>query len=144
MNATIRPVTEKDNEAVQKLFVQLGYQPNLHQVTEMIRFMNPHPDYEVVVMEINGAAVGCMTLQVRFRIEEGAFLQIAALVTDQAHRGQGLGKQMLEYAENHARKKNISSVALYTNKKRIDAHRFYQTNGYELLKESLFFGKKLK
>lgn len=45
-------------------------------------------------------------------------------------RGKGYGTQMMQYAISLAKEKGAKLLQLTTNKKRIDAHRFYQKLGF--------------
>lgn len=46
-------------------------------------------------------------------------------------RGQGVGARMVAHAENFARDKGCYRVQLTSRNERHDAHRFYESNGYE-------------
>ncbi len=46
------------------------------------------------------------------------------------HRGQGLGRQLFEWAINRAKQKRCRLVQLTSNKKRTDAVRFYESLGF--------------
>ncbi|RIW32310.1 N-acetyltransferase [Bacillus salacetis] len=47
------------------------------------------------------------------------------------YRSLGLGKQMLLFLEQEARKRNAASMVLETNQEWSDAINFYKRNGYE-------------
>lgn len=139
----IRPAKESDLDAIHSLAFQLGYTPSKQDVVNGFIRMSSHPDYEIIVITADDLVVGKMTLNVRYRVENPAFLQITAIVTNESVRGQGYGKRLMEYAEQQARAKGFSSVVLYSNKKRTDAHNFYKSLGYLGNKESIFFVKNL-
>ena len=48
-----------------------------------------------------------------------------------AHRGQGIGAQMMTRAIAMARAAGCGVVQLTSNRKRLDAHRFYKRLGFE-------------
>lgn len=56
--------------------------------------------------------------------------QIEAVRIAAAHRGAGLGQQMLEWAIAACRARGCSFVQLTTDRKRADAHRFYERLGF--------------
>ncbi|PEA82276.1 GNAT family N-acetyltransferase [Bacillus pseudomycoides] len=64
------------------------------------------------------------------------------LVTVGAHRSKGYGKALLSYIEEWGVEKGCSSVVLTSAFPRVDAHRFYEREGYD--KVSYSFHKKLK
>lgn len=47
-----------------------------------------------------------------------------------AHRSKGLGTEMLHWAIEQARERGCGMVQLTSNKKRLDAHRFYERLGF--------------
>lgn len=46
-------------------------------------------------------------------------------------RSTGIGAAMVAFAETHARARGATSLALVSNKRRLDAHRFYERLGFE-------------
>lgn len=46
------------------------------------------------------------------------------------HRSKGLGSQMIHWAIEQARERDCGMVQLTSNKKRLDAHRFYERLGF--------------
>jgi GNAT superfamily N-acetyltransferase len=74
----------------------------------------------------------------------GEYLEIVSLVVDEAYRGQGVGKCLLDAATDWAQGQAIAKVALYSNQIRDKAHHFYYRNGYQKIKESIFLEKNLE
>ncbi|HWK63476.1 MAG TPA: GNAT family N-acetyltransferase [Rhizobiaceae bacterium] len=56
--------------------------------------------------------------------------QIEAVRIAREHRGEGIGKQMFEWAFEQCRTRGCSLVQLTTDKARPDAHRFYEELGF--------------
>ncbi len=52
------------------------------------------------------------------------------LVTDEAYRGKGYGKMMLEYLHDYAKMGMCKSIVLSSGFARSDAHLFYEKNGF--------------
>lgn len=86
----VRQASLGDADVIHKLCYQLGYHPTLEEVQTHLSKILMHPDYEILVIERNQTVLGWMTLYNRLRIEDVEFLQVAALVTDERVRGQGL------------------------------------------------------
>ncbi|PEX86406.1 GNAT family N-acetyltransferase [Bacillus cereus] len=63
------------------------------------------------------------------------------LVTAEAHRSKGYGNVLLSYIEDWGIKNGCESIALTSAFPRLDAHRFYEREGYD--KVSYSFHKKL-
>lgn len=139
----IRPAVLHDVSSIHELSWQLGYTPSLQQVKNNLEITLRHPDFEVVVIEHNQCVVGWMNLHRRVRIEDVAFLQIVALVTDEKVRGMGFGKKLLQYAQLRAQDQQLAFLGLYSSKRRHEAHGFYESAGFKKIKESYFFQKDI-
>ena len=48
----------------------------------------------------------------------------------QGHRNQGMGSEMMRWAIERCRERGCGMVQLTSNKKRTDAHRFYERLGF--------------
>lgn len=94
--------------------------------------MKNDPNNLLLVAESGGEIVG--TLQLTFisglarRAAKRA--QIEAVRVSSRHRSEGIGQKMFEAAIDLARKEGCSLVQLTTDKKRPDAHRFYERLGF--------------
>lgn len=87
----------------------------------------------LVVAELAGRPVG--TLQLTFipginRLGEWRCLVEAVHVAPD-HRNLGLGSEMIRWAVAEARARGCGLVQLTSNKKRLDAHRFYERLGFQ-------------
>ncbi|HRE20829.1 MAG TPA: GNAT family N-acetyltransferase [Rhabdaerophilum sp.] len=98
---------------------------------------------EILVAEQEGAVRGVLILRFqRGLTDRGGFKAILQSVFVSAHaRGAGIGRLMVAEAERRAHARGASRVELVSNKKRLDAHRFYRTLGYAQSHEG--FRKKL-
>ena len=90
------------------------------------------PNNRLLVAEIGGEIVG--TLQLTFirglSRKAARRAQIEAVRVAGPHRGTGLGEQMIRLAIEIARNAGCSIVQLTTDKRRKDAHRFYERLGF--------------
>ena len=59
----------------------------------------------------------------------GRYLYVDDLITDQAVRSQGHGKQLLHWLINEARRHDCDQLHLDSGVQRKDAHRFYEREG---------------
>ena len=59
---------------------------------------------------------------------ERALIEAVRVATSK--RGQGIGKNMMEFALDEARKRGCALAQLTTDKTRTDAHRFYERLGF--------------
>ncbi len=86
----------------------------------------------LAVAEQDGRVVGCLQLTFLPGISHlGAWRgQIEGVRVDAALRGQGVGRQLLEWAIARCREQGCASVQLTTNAARTDAQRFYKSLGF--------------
>lgn len=91
------------------------------------------PGQQLVVAELDGLPVG--TLQLTYipginRLGETRCL-VEAVHIAPGHRSKGLGSEMIGWAIQQARARGCGLVQLTSNKKRLDAHRFYERLGFK-------------
>jgi ribosomal protein S18 acetylase RimI-like enzyme len=79
----------------------------------------------VTVAERGGEVVGLIVLGVD---DEGFFVDNVAV--DPAHQGSGVGRALLEHAEDEARRAGFSSLYLYTHEKMAENLALYSRVGY--------------
>ena len=79
----------------------------------------------VTVAESGSGIVGVLVLAVT---EDGFLLENVAV--EPAHRGKGLGKTLLEFAEAEARREGFGSIYLYTHEKMTENLALYAKIGY--------------
>ena len=98
-----------------------------------------NPDNRLLVAEIDGEIVGTLQLVfIRGLSRLGATrAQIEAVRTAASNRGAGLGRQILLAAIEMARERGCAMVQLTTDKSRADAHRFYESLGFETSHEGM-------
>lgn len=90
------------------------------------------PNQRLLIAEYEGRPAG--TLQLTFipgiaRLGESRCLIEAVHIAPDL-RSRGLGSQMIRWAIDEARARGCGVVQLTSNKKRVDAHRFYQRLGF--------------
>ena len=90
------------------------------------------PNQMQIVAELDGEVVGTMQLSflpgIAFR---GSWRgQIEAVRISSTLRGQGLGKQMIEWAVERFRERGCTMAQLTSMSTRTDAHRFYEQMGW--------------
>ena len=93
----------------------------------------------LVVAEAEGNVIGTMQLNIiqYLTYQGGKRAQIEGVRIAESHRGQGIGKLMLEWAISKARELQCHVVQLTTDKKRPDALAFYQKLGFIASHEGL-------
>ena len=88
---------------------------------------------ELLVAEANGEVVGCLQLTVIPGLSRMGALrgQIEGVRVSSKHRGHRIGETLVEAAADRARTLGCVLVQLTTDRRRLDAHRFYERLGFE-------------
>lgn len=139
----IRPASEGDVERLAALSEQLGYPTDVHAVLERLRAIGPRSDHAVFVAEAEGLVIGWVHVYAVTTVESPAHAEIGGLVVDAAHRGRGVGRALMERAEEWARDAGLGSVRVRSNVVRAEAHEFYAHIGYTPMKTQKVFAKAL-
>jgi GNAT superfamily N-acetyltransferase len=129
VDLTIRDARLEDSPRIAVLLDQLGYPTEANAVGPRLERLGIVGD-RVVVAELDGTVVGLAHLQVTPALErERPAAKLAALVVDDAHRGEGVGRALVEEMEEEARRRGCSVLFLTTAARRKDAHAFYERIG---------------
>ncbi len=130
----IRKAEKQDAPSLQKLLAQMGenYQRTINQIEERITSFNA-PMHELLIAEKEGEILGLIAFGCyhQFRLQ-GCCCHIDTLVVDKASRGLGIGKMLIQKAEEYAQKKEATEIELTTaNYRRAHGtHAFYKSIGY--------------
>ena len=131
MDLTIRDAQLADAEAIAGLLGQLGYPADRHAIEGRLERLRIVGD-RVVVADVDGDVAGLAHLQVAPAIEhERPAAKLAALVVDEAHRDEGIGRALVDAIEAEARTRGCALLYLTTATRRADAHEFYRRVGLE-------------
>ncbi len=131
MDPTIRDAAPGDAAPVAALLTQLGYPSDPDAVEARLDRLRVVGD-RVVVAELEGNVVGVAHLQVSPALERDRPAgKLGALVVDEAHRGHGIGRALVEAVEAEARLRGCGLLFRPTSERRGDAHAFYEDVGLE-------------
>ncbi|MGI9542400.1 MAG: GNAT family N-acetyltransferase [Cyclobacteriaceae bacterium] len=138
--SSIRKATSADLSAIVKMLADdpLGAKrehfrdPLPKAYHEAFEAIDGDPNQALMVAEIEGAVVGTFQLTyIPYLTYQGSWrVQIEAVRVHSDHRGQGLGKQLFEWAIEQAKEKGAHVLQLTTNKQRPDALAFYKSLGF--------------
>jgi GNAT superfamily N-acetyltransferase len=136
MDIIMREALESDLPGVLSLYVQLGQDDgsvlSLDTAASIYRKMKSYPDYKIHVALAEGRIIGTFALLVMDNLGHcgtpSAILE--DVVVGEDLRGQGIGKQMMDYANSLCRQKGCYKMSFSSNINREAAHRFYEKLGF--------------
>jgi ribosomal protein S18 acetylase RimI-like enzyme len=114
------------------LMCELGYETKRTEMETRLKLILSNPAYKTLVATLDGRVCGMIgTLTSPSYEHNDAGGRILALVTLSGARRRGIGRALIAAAERDFVQKGIRRVALDTRLTREDAHRFYESLGYE-------------
>jgi len=95
--------------------------------------INKDHNHELIVAELNGEVIGTLHLMFlpSISFQGGLRAQIESVRVDNKYQSQGIGREMMKWTIERARKRGAHVVQLTTHKSREDAHRFYERLGFK-------------
>jgi GNAT superfamily N-acetyltransferase len=145
MKCEIRECRLEDSGTIAELTSQLGYAVPVEEIKRRVRAIADKKDHAVIVAcGPDGTVIGWMDVGLTFHLQSGTYCEIGGLVVAASARSQGIGRELVAYAEQWAAEREVEKVLVRSNTKREDAHRFYLREKYRMVKISAVFEKKLE
>lgn len=135
MSLSIRKALEVDIPILCTLMEQLsGHAIDSKQMLNRLQMIEESQIDYLYVCEEDGVILGLLAFRIRENVEEvSKFGEIAAIVVNSEKRNKGVGKFMMDYAENLAQEMGCKGTWLVSGFGREEeAHKFYQNLGYEI------------
>ena len=139
----IREARLSDAAALAPLSGQLGYPATAREVEARLERLVNDPAQAVFVVEIEKKIAGWIHVMDSVTVESGPAVEIRGLVVDEAQRGGGLGRSLVERGEAWARQRGVGTMTVRSNVVRAAAHAFYERLGYAVVKTQRAFRKRL-
>ncbi len=135
----------EDSESVARLATQLGYPSTPTQIEARFQRLGEAPDSRVLVaVDTDGRVLAWIHVFGTRQIESDPGAEIGGLVVDEKERGRGFGTLLMERAEEWARERGYLLVSVRSNVIRVEAHEFYKSLGYEMVKSQFRLRKRLQ
>jgi len=134
----VRKAVKEDLPAVLELYKQPdmddGHVLAIEEAERIFERMQNYPDYAIYVAELDGQIVGTFALAI---LDNLAHMGVkSALVEDVVvspeFQRHGIGRQMMRSAMALCKEKGCYKLALSSNVKRENAHRFYEKLGFRI------------
>jgi ribosomal protein S18 acetylase RimI-like enzyme len=141
---TIREATEADLPRLIALMAQLrpddpqAEDPSrLDQYAAVLARMTAQGQ-RLFAAEVEGEVAGMLALALIENITHQGrpYAIIENVIVDEAVRGRGIGEALIKSAVEAAREAGCYKVSLTSNKRRTDAHRFYERLGFQQTHEA--------
>jgi GNAT superfamily N-acetyltransferase len=141
----VRAARDEDVPALAALSGQLGYPVGETEMAERLARVRAQRLGEVFVglLEDEPGVRGWTHVVPRLQLEETPFAELAGLVVAESARGLGVGAALLAAAEGWAREAGFALMRVRSNVVRERAHRFYEREGYCLVKRQAVFHKSI-
>jgi len=122
-------ITTEIQEAIKQLTPKIGnnYKPlNDEDIVEMVA----SPNTTILLARIDQKIVGMITLLV-YRIPYVKKAYLDDLVIDEAYRGKGIAKQLMQKATDLAKEKGASYIDLTARPRREEGNSLYEKIGFK-------------
>lgn len=129
--AVVRTPKAEDAADIAALMTELGYPTEARDIPQRLDALADDPASIVWCAELEGRVVGVGTARVFAAINQDAPVAwLTALVVAERARGRGVGTRIVKVAEEWARERGASRLALTSALHRTEAHEFYKRLGY--------------
>ncbi|EIT85867.1 N-acetyltransferase GCN5 [Fictibacillus macauensis ZFHKF-1] len=131
-DVTIRRGTIEDSEAFAYLMADLGYPTTSEEMRERLTYLLQDPAYVCFAACHSHEVIGMIGLMKNYFFERnGTYIQILLLTVSEHYRGNGIGKALVEYAEEWAIGQGCTAVVLQIGKQQHALHSFYRNINYD-------------
>jgi ribosomal protein S18 acetylase RimI-like enzyme len=131
-DVTIRAAGMNDAAAIAELMCELGYETTTSEMQMRVQRIATDERLRTFVAVCDGKVCGMIGALTYPSIEHNDFSgRIVALVIKSTMRRRGIGRALITLAEKDFAQRGIKRVALNTQLAREDAHKFYESIGYE-------------
>ena len=140
--ATIRIATLDDPGPIAALCLQLGYEADAQALGSRLAYILGDPRQAVFVADLPAArVVGWVHAFIACYLEAKPFAEIGGVVVDATCRRLGIGRRLMVAVEGWARNCGVRSIRVRSSVVRAEAHAFYESIGYCMVKEQYTFSK---
>jgi len=131
MNFSIRHAESTDYGVIADLLFELGFPATNSEVEARLKEVEKLPSDAVFVAVVADQVVGFLSLHVMSYFTSGdRVCRVMTLIVQEKMRNQGIGKELIEAAEEFARVEGCSAIEVTSANYREDAHAFYAHLGY--------------
>jgi GNAT superfamily N-acetyltransferase len=129
----IREFEQRDEPDIQRLFAILtGSIISDPDLIDRLDFIKNSPIDSLYVYDFNNKVIGLLGFRIRENIEENSrYGEVSAIVVDSDYQKRGIGRQLMDFAEQLSKDSNCKGTWLVSGFGREEkAHSFYKSLGY--------------
>jgi len=139
-----RQAALSDASIMARLSMQLGYDSSEVVMRQRLTRLRDRPEHAVFVAALEGEPiVGWVHVELRMPLWTEPFAEIIGLVADASHRRIGTGRALVERVVRWAEDRQIGDLRARAQEHRDDALSFYESLGFELIKEHQVYRRML-
>lgn len=141
----IRPVRAADAPRLAGLLAQLGYPSDVDAVTNRLASTMDSATQQVLVAAPadDSRIDGYIGVERRLLLIKDEHVEITDLVVDSAARRSGVGRALVNAAEQWARQRGLHAIVVRSNVTRLESHPFYEGVGYHRTATSHLYHKEV-
>jgi GNAT superfamily N-acetyltransferase len=126
----IRHALIDDAAEMARLAGELAYPMSTAEMARRLGVLLPNDRHYIAVAATGKDLRGWVHVEHRFSLEGGDRAELMGLVVDSSARRRGLGRDLVDVAENWARARGLSAVTVRSSAARELSHPFYEALGY--------------
>ena len=131
--------TLDDADALLSLIHQLEHFITKETLLNNLKNSLPNKDYRLFVAKENNKVIAFAELQhSHFIHEKNPRMRLTSFCVDEQFRSKNIGSLFLDFIEKFCVSNNIFRIELTSNVRRLDAHRFYEKNGYSFASKRFY------
>jgi predicted N-acetyltransferase YhbS len=128
----VRRAAPHDAQVIEALYQQLVSNPAVSVSPERIRQVSQDPHTALFVGELDGVVVGTalVSLCADVMFQSQPFAVVENIIVDSSSRNTGIGGVLMGEIESFCLNAECSKIMLLSSIDRIQAHRFFEREGY--------------
>ena len=139
----VRAAQSDDADALVALCGQHGYPSTQDDVTRRLHALLARPDAAVFVACVSDCIIGFVHVAGVSSLLSDGYAEVLGLVVLETQRRQGIGRLLVNAAEQWSMAAGFCRMRLRSGVQREDAHRFYERIGYARSRASFAFQRTL-
>lgn len=141
----IRSARTEDFAPIALLCQQLGYSTSKQEVQERLKRLERDTEHVLYIAYLpDEPVIGWVHVYVSESLLVDRRAEIGGLIVNEHYRRYGVGRLLMQQAEQWAREQGCDALYVRSNVVRQEAHIFYQKIGYVSIKTQLVLRKALR